>query len=440
MKIKNTNIYPLKKAVKGDYVVGTDSENFGRTVNFEVEQFLGENSGGVSEGVDILSTGETGGFRFLGENGDGTSSWKTLTGGGDAQTSGTLAQFAATTLAELNSIMQTALIDTNDSRLDNARAPLSHTHIVSEVIGAGDAQTSGTLAQFAATTLSELNAVLSDATLITTSDNRLSDARPPLSHTHDTSEINELDVLVKGKTTDDIGTTIPLDSAIGRQANMETANSNTNYTLGPAVTGAITRVFINSITISVAGAEIEGGIPFEPNTDMYMVVFNKGTDLVPDVVYWFYLKDTVASGGASTLQEVITAGNTYAPDAFQTWTWDEDKLTYLHTGEDFGFELDGENLQFTSGSGSAIGKSGFSVESCKIGNGTNSVNIISSNITADRILQSPDKDGTIATTDDVTINSEPIGNEVQVLQIVEISQVNYNLITPVATTFYIING
>lgn len=39
-----------------------------------------------------------------------------------------------------------------------------------------------------------------------------------------------------------------------------------------------------------------------------------------------------------------------------------------------------------------------------------------------------------------TINSQPIGNEVQVLQVVSISQVNYDLITPLAGTFYIING
>ena len=37
-----------------------------------------------------------------------------------------------------------------------------------------------------------------------------------------------------------------------------------------------------------------------------------------------------------------------------------------------------------------------------------------------------------------TIDSEPIGNESQVLQVVSISQANYDLITPVATTFYII--
>jgi hypothetical protein len=39
-----------------------------------------------------------------------------------------------------------------------------------------------------------------------------------------------------------------------------------------------------------------------------------------------------------------------------------------------------------------------------------------------------------------TINSEPIGDEAQVLQVVSMTQAQYDLITPVATTFYIING
>ena len=39
-----------------------------------------------------------------------------------------------------------------------------------------------------------------------------------------------------------------------------------------------------------------------------------------------------------------------------------------------------------------------------------------------------------------TIDSEPIGDESQILQVVSISQANYDLITPVATTLYVING
>ena len=39
-----------------------------------------------------------------------------------------------------------------------------------------------------------------------------------------------------------------------------------------------------------------------------------------------------------------------------------------------------------------------------------------------------------------TIDSEPIGSEVQILQVVSITQAAYDLITPVATTLYVING
>ena len=255
MQIKNTNIYPLKKAVKGDYVVGTDSENFGRTVNFEVEQFLGGDNVGVSEGVDILSTGETGGFRFLGENGDGTSSWKTLTGGGDALTSGSLDQFAATTLDQLNSILNIDVIGSSDSRLSDARAPLSHGHNVGDILGAGNAIQELPLSQFAATTLEELNEVINDATIIDPSDARLSDARPPLSHTHLSSEIIGLDVLPLASTI--VSSSNAVASQAGGMNDIDSV-SDIVITLRDFATGAIpvgsTIMFqqINSGNVSVA--------------------------------------------------------------------------------------------------------------------------------------------------------------------------------------------
>lgn len=36
---------------------------------------------GAVEGTAVLSTGETGGNKYLREDGDGTSSWQTVTGG-----------------------------------------------------------------------------------------------------------------------------------------------------------------------------------------------------------------------------------------------------------------------------------------------------------------------------------------------------------------------
>ena len=110
---------------------------------------------------------------------------------------------------------------------------------------------------------------------------------------------------VNGKTTVDIGTVITLDSAIGHQCNMATANASTAYTLDTPVTGAVTRVFINSATEpSITGATQEGGLVFEASADMYMVVFNKGTDVAPSIVYWFYYK-AITSGAIPKEEQVI---------------------------------------------------------------------------------------------------------------------------------------
>lgn len=86
------------------------------------------------------------------------------------------------TLAELNAILTDAtLIDTADARLSDARTPTSH--------GLGGSE-------HAASTLAQLNAKVSDATLIDTTDARLSDARTPTSHalsshTGDADQISE---------------------------------------------------------------------------------------------------------------------------------------------------------------------------------------------------------------------------------------------------------
>lgn len=60
---------------------------------------------GAPEGTAILSTGEVGGSKFLREDGDGTSSWQAISGGGDALTSSPLSQFAATTSLQLKGVI-----------------------------------------------------------------------------------------------------------------------------------------------------------------------------------------------------------------------------------------------------------------------------------------------------------------------------------------------
>ena len=71
------------------------------------------------EGTELKSTGEGGGSKFLREDGDGTCSWQSVPGGGDALTSNGLDQFAATTSAELAGVISnetgSGLLVFNDS-------------------------------------------------------------------------------------------------------------------------------------------------------------------------------------------------------------------------------------------------------------------------------------------------------------------------------------
>lgn len=68
------------------------------------KQYVDDNIGGAVEGTAILSTGETGGTKFLREDGDGTCSWQ-AGGSGDALTTNPLSQFAATTSAQLAGVL-----------------------------------------------------------------------------------------------------------------------------------------------------------------------------------------------------------------------------------------------------------------------------------------------------------------------------------------------
>ena len=80
----------------------SDTDNI-KTVTAQAIADLG--GGGAPEGTAVLSTGEVGGTKFLREDGDGTSSWQTISGGGDALVANPLSQFAATTSAQLAGVL-----------------------------------------------------------------------------------------------------------------------------------------------------------------------------------------------------------------------------------------------------------------------------------------------------------------------------------------------
>ena len=69
--------------------------------------------GGVTEGVDVLSTGEGGGTKYLREDGDGTSSWQAVAGGGDLVSTNNLDDVADAATARTN-------LDVDQAGTDNS--------------------------------------------------------------------------------------------------------------------------------------------------------------------------------------------------------------------------------------------------------------------------------------------------------------------------------
>jgi len=84
--IKNLNLDIAKKTQVNDNATDSVSDTYSAA---KIEERLSEvesstgsvPSGGSVEGTDVLSTGETGGSKFLREDGDGTCSWQTPAGG-----------------------------------------------------------------------------------------------------------------------------------------------------------------------------------------------------------------------------------------------------------------------------------------------------------------------------------------------------------------------
>lgn len=111
-----------------------------------------------------------------------------------------------------------------------------------------------------------------------------------------------------------------LDNALGYNYNIQsgsTPNTNTSFLLSTAkVVNGHARVLINVPTQPTfpTGVEQEGGQIFQSNTDMYMIVWSKGT-ATTDVVYYFVPK-AIQSGSSSspTVNEITEYGLTGSLD------------------------------------------------------------------------------------------------------------------------------
>lgn len=103
---------------------------------------------------------------------------------------------------------------------------------------------------------------------------------------------------ISPKETADILTVIPLDTSGGHNGNMNSANTEESYTiLASPVLNGWAQVLINTANEpNITGAIQEGGIPWIANTNLYLIVRNKG---LSGVVY-YYLSQSITSTSSGT--------------------------------------------------------------------------------------------------------------------------------------------
>ena len=269
---------------------------------------------------------------------DASANWNTAFGWGDHSGGGYLASTAIDTLAELNGIVGDAtLIDTGDARLSDARTPTAHNHAASEITsgtvaherggleadvsaysgfvkitggatsavtdasanwntayGWGDHSGQGYLASTAIDTLAELNAIVSDATLIDTGDSRLTDARTPTAHNQAASTINS-GTLAAAR--------LPAasTSAVGGMETATAAEVTTGTDAGRAVSP-------DSLAGSAYGTAVVTVLISDPNGDAITTGDGKAYWRVPSTLAGFNLVavaaqvTTVSSSGLPTVQ------------------------------------------------------------------------------------------------------------------------------------------
>jgi hypothetical protein len=221
----------------------------------------------------------------------GVPTWAAATGGGD------LSAADIDQLAELNAIVTDAtLIDTADARLSDARTPTAHNHTESEI---SDLQSY--LLAASINTIAKLNAIIADATLIDTGDSRLSDSRTPTAHNHAASEITSgtLPPARLGAASIDAITEIHTDLKTGLDTKLVTGTAGTAT---------------NMAVWDANGDIIDGGAPtgggsFDSLSDTTVTTIAAG-----EIIKWSgtaYINNTLAEAGIAASTNVANWDTAY---------------------------------------------------------------------------------------------------------------------------------
>ena len=284
------------------------------------------------------------------------------------------------------------------------------------VLGSGDISVvgGGGLASTDIDTLAELNAIVTDATLIDTTDARLSDARTPTSHNHTASEITDFDTEVSNNT--DVAASKSVTDYISISASADIDDIQTEL-----AKKATSLVNVSNKTASYSTLQADNNQHLIFSGAASVITLND--DAVVDIGWnQYYTNNT----GSDMTFSIINGGT-----SLQT-------LIPLVDGADAYVELIAANLWSVLIGGDVAASDVSITDSGGLITATNVEDALQENRTA--INLNTAKVGVTteeANTIDSVVSGEPTGSD-QVLNVVSLTQAEYDAGTPVSTTFYII--
>ena len=222
--------------------------NSDEIVAVTVAEFLTIDTGGGGnpEGTAVKSTGETVG-KVLQADGDNSCSWVALAGGGDALTENPLSQFAATTIAELNGVLSDATLVDNNAAVILNTSKISYTDASDVAANTAKVGITGTQASNITTNNTKVSYTDSAAVSANTAKTGITPTQASDISTNN-SKISYTDATAVGLNTAKVGITTAQSNDI------TTNNSKVSYTDSAAVAANTAKVSNATHTGDVTGS------------------------------------------------------------------------------------------------------------------------------------------------------------------------------------------